>query len=360
MSTSTTSASPPTSAGAQAKGHEALNPIHESLLDRLDPAFVDLYNRHVAGTPNKPIDLKVLRSVYSRLYSYGTAEAPPVGKEWETKVPGWAKYPGDIAVRVYEPEGERPAAGWPVHFDFHGGGWGLGDLETEAHICRHICKTAEVVVIDVDYRLVPEFPFPIGVEDCFAALRHCLAHPEGFHIDARVVTLGGVSAGANIALIVNHLARDAGVPIRGVVVGTPTVADLRPVATAADSPFPSVAEMEFAPTLNWARLKWFDRIKWDSVGDDAERLRDVKWFADAATAPEFGGLADLTVVMTAECDPLRDEGEAYARKVEEAGNQVVLKRFPGVPHPFYHMDADLEQAREFIRDTCHYIRQCRA
>ncbi|KAI1338674.1 Alpha/Beta hydrolase protein [Xylariaceae sp. FL0016] len=343
---------------AENKGHEALNPIHPSLLGRLDPAFVDLYNKHVANTPNKPIDLGVLRKIYSRMYSYGTAPAPEADREWEAKVPGWSKYPGDIAVRVYEPAGEKPSAGWPVHFDFHGGGWGLGDLETEAHICRHTCKNSEVVVIDVDYRLVPEFPFPTGIEDCFAAMQHCLTHASDFHINPAIVTLGGVSAGANIALIVNHMARDAGIPVKGVVVGTPTIADLRPVATAADSPFPSVKEMEFAPTLNWARLKWFDKIKWESVGDDAGKMRDVKWYADAATAPSFEGLADLTVVMTAECDPLRDEGEAYAKKMEEAGNKVVLKRFPGVPHPFYHMDADLAQAREFITDTSHYIKQC--
>jgi acetyl esterase/lipase len=222
---------------------------------------------------------------------------------------------------------------------------------------------AGVVVIDVDYRLVPEHPFPIGIEDCFAAMKHCLLAPTAFEINPKIVTLGGVSAGANIALVVNHLARDAGIPIRGVIVGTPTIADLRPVGSADQSPFPSVKEMEFAPTLNWTRLKWFDKLKWDSLeqeGDDstgkAAKIQDVKWFADALTAPNWSGLADLTVIMTAECDPLRDEGEAYAKKVEDGGNKVILKRFSGVPHPFYHMDADLPQAIEFIKDTCGHIK----
>jgi hypothetical protein len=107
---------------AETKGHEALNPIHPSLVSRLDPAFVELYNTHVANTPNKPIDLAVLRNVYSRLYAYGTAPAPAVAREWETFVPGWSKYPDDIKIRVYVPEGEKPKDGWPVHFDFHGGG----------------------------------------------------------------------------------------------------------------------------------------------------------------------------------------------------------------------------------------------
>jgi acetyl esterase/lipase len=222
---------------------------------------------------------------------------------------------------------------------------------------------ADVVVIDVDYRLVPEYPFPIGIEDCFQAMQHCLSVPAAFDINPKIVTLGGVSAGGNIALVVNHLARDAGIQIKGVIVGTPTIADLRPITSADQSPFPSVKEMEFAPTLNWARLKWFDKLKWDSLEREedtgqtrAAKIEDVSWYADALTAPNWHGLADLTVILTAECDPLRDEGEAYATKAEQGGNRVIVKRFPGVPHPFYHMDADLDQAIEFIKDTCDYIK----
>jgi len=313
--------------------------------------------------PNRPIDLALLRKNYSRLYSYGTAPSPNCAREWEIKIPGWSKYPGDISIRVYVPEGEKPAAGWPLHLDFHGGGWGLGDLETESHILRHICVGASVVVIDVDYRLVPEFPYPTGIHDCFAALQYAVSNPSKFEINPNIVTLGGVSAGANIALIVNHLARDASIPVKGVIIGTPQVADISNVPTAADSPYPSVKEMEFAPTLNWARLKWFDNIKRDSLSKDdaalrAEQEKDVGWFWDTMNAPNCQGLADLTVIMTAECDPLRDEGEAYAKKLEEAGNKVVVKRFKGVPHPFMHMDEALDQAREFIQDTIKYVKLC--
>lgn len=182
-------------------------------------------------------------------------------------------------------------------------------------------------------------------------------------MDANIITLGGVSAGANIALICNHLARDAGIPIKGVIVGTPQIADISVIPTAADSPYASVKEFEFAPTLNWARLKWFDNIKWDSLTKDdpvkrAEQEKDVSWFKDAMTAPNCSGLADLTVIMTADCDPMRDEGEAYAKKIEAAGNKVILKRFAGVPHPFMHMDGALDQAKEFIQDTVKYVKSC--
>jgi acetyl esterase/lipase len=215
----------------------------------------------------------------------------------------------------------------------------------------------------VAYRLVPEFVYPTGIYDSFAALQFVYSNPSVFDINTNIVTLGGVSAGANIALIVDHLARDAKISIKAVVVGTPQIADISTIPTAADSPYASVKEMEFAPTLNWARLKWFDTIKWDSLSKDdldlrAEQEKDVSWFKDAMTAPNFQGLADLTVIMTADCDPMRDEGEAYAKKLEDAGNKVVLKRFNGVPHPFMHMDEALDQAKEFIQDTIKYIKSC--
>jgi acetyl esterase/lipase len=223
-------------------------------------------------------------------------------------------------------------------------GWGLGDLDTESHICKHIVSLANVAVIDVAYRLVPEHPYPTGILDSFAALKY-IASPYGveqFNINPTKMSIGGVSTGGNIALILAHLARDADIPLRLVAVGTPTVDNLSKYENSQGSPYKSMQEMEFAPTLNWARLKWFDDLKWSSLSKDSEvrkkQVEDVKWFADLMTAPSFKNLGK-TVIYTAECDPLRDEGEAYGRKLVEAGNEVTMKRFEGVPHPFMHMDA---------------------
>lgn len=221
-------------------------------------------------------------------------------------------------------------------------GWGLGDLDTEAHICKHLCVKANVCVIDVGYRLVPEFPFPIGIQDSFATLQH--VYFEGawkFKIDPTRISLGGVSAGANIALICGHLARDNKIPVKLVVVGTPVIDDISGYQKAADSPYASMQEMEHAPTLNWARLKWFDNLKWQSLSSNPvereKQIAVVSWYANAMNAPNFTNLPK-TVIYTAGCDPLRDEGEAYARKLVEGGNEVLQKRFVGVPHPFMHMD----------------------
>ncbi|PYH46056.1 alpha/beta hydrolase [Aspergillus saccharolyticus JOP 1030-1] len=343
--------------------HEALNPIHPTVLPYLDPVFIDLYNKHVANTPNGPIDLAVLRSKYSVLYSYGTGPAPEPAQIYDTTIPG---HNGDlIPCRVYEPDCPGP---WPVHLDFHGGGWGLGDLETESHICKHIAVKARVAVVDIAYRLVPENAFPIGIQDSFAALQYLTSNPAAVNqkfrnLDTTRISLGGVSAGANIALILAHLARDHQIPIRLVAVGTPVIDDISKYATAAESPFASMREMEFAPTLNWARLKWFDRLKWSSLGregsdrqkKDPKEEEEVKWYANALNAPDFTNLP-RTVLYTAGCDPLRDEGEAYARKLIEGGCEVTMRRFAGVPHPFMHMDQDLWQAKEFIDLTAGHVK----
>jgi len=333
--------------------HEALNPIHPDMLDRLDPTFVELYNAHVANTPNKPIDLAFLRSKYSVLYSYGTGPAPAVGRIYDSKIP--TPEGAELDIRVYEPSSPGP---WPIHLDFHGGGWGLGDLDTEAHICKHICVKANVAVIDVAYRLVPEEPFPTGLEDSFAALKYVFENPAKFNV-TQSISLGGVSAGANIALVCAHWARDADLPLKLIAAGTPTIDDLAQYSSASESPFKSIQENEFAPTLNWARLAWFDRLKWSSLSSDpaveAKQRERIGWTKNLLDAPNFKGLAK-TVLYTAGADPLRDEGEAYAMKLVENGVEVVMKRFPGVPHPFMHMDAALWQASQFIDMTCKEIR----
>lgn len=190
---------------------------------------------------------------------------------------------------------------------------------------------------------MPEHVFPTGILDSFAALRF-VSSPEGskkFNIDPSRVSIGGVSAGGCIALILAHLARDANIPLKLIAVGTPTIDDLSKYSSAQESPYKSMQELEFAPTLNWARLKWFDVLKWSSLSNEPEerarQVKDVSWFADLMSAPSFRDLGK-TVIYTAGCDPLRDEGEAYAKKLVEHGNEVTLKRFEGVPHPFMHMD----------------------
>lgn len=220
-------------------------------------------------------------------------------------------------------------------------------------------------VIDINYRLVPEHPFPIGIMDALSAVKFIVASTKIFSIDASRVTLGGQSTGGTIALALNHLLRDAGMGemIKGVCVGTPSIADLKQIATAQQSPYPSMQEAEFAPLLNWPKLKWFETLKWMSLGADSttaqkDAQKDVSWFPNLLSAPNFSGLAPLTWIATADVDPLRDEGEAYVEKLRVNSNIVVHRRFLGVPHPFMHMDRALLQGRDYVNDVISHVRQC--
>ncbi|KAH7055713.1 arylacetamide deacetylase [Macrophomina phaseolina] len=333
-----------------------INSIHPTVLPFLDPAFIDLYNKHMGVLPAEPPPLEKARIAYSNYCSFAKTPPAEVGKVWDSTVPGHGDNV-EIKIKVYEPEGTGP---FPVHLNFHGGGWALGDLGTDAQILSHVCKNASVAIIDVEYRLVPENAFPTGLLDSFAALKHVYTHgQERFGIDPDRISLGGSSAGGNVALVLAHLARDAAIPLKLVTVGVPVVYDWRACSNTADSPFPSVREMELAPTLNWEKLKHFDNLKWASLSDDlgtrAKQMQDVSWFANALEAPNFEQLPK-TVIYIAECDPLRDEGEAYARKLVEAGTEVTVKRFKGVPHPFMHMNKALEQGQDFIDMTSREIR----
>lgn len=350
----------------ETQGSMQLRPIHPSVLTKLDPAFVAWYNKNLAYSLSLTLDLNQLRLTFSTQYSYATTPGPAVGQVYDLEVTGWHRYPGNIRIRIYVPQDEVPAGGWPVHVNFHGGGWCLGDLNTDVHSLTNICSKASVVVIDVEYRLTPETPFPTAIYDCFEVLK-LIKESAGFasrhSLDTGSVTIGGPDVGATIALILNHLARnhEPALPIRAVIAGTPRLLNVSMLDNPKDSPFPSMSEMAFAPIINFASLKWSDDFRLDSlVSSDTEqqeqREQDVSWFANAFEAPSFLDLAP-TWIGTAECDPLRDEGEAYAKLLRDRGNQVILKRYEGVPHPFPYMDAVLWQARQYIEDICAQIRK---
>ncbi|KAG7804981.1 hypothetical protein KL924_005304 [Ogataea haglerorum] len=334
-------------------GHEAINPIHPSMVGKLDPEFEKMYNEHVANTPNRPIDLPLLRKNYNKIYSYGTAPAPEIKNIENIKFPS---FDGEqVALRIYRPNDYSDSEKLPVHLDFHGGGAAVGDLDTEAHILKEYVARARIAVVDVDYRLVPEYKFPTGVKDCFEATKYVYENADELGFDKSSISVGGVSAGGHICLAVDHLCRDIGLKLVLVCAGTPQIADISNVKTAADSPYPSIKECEFAPTLNWARLKWFDDIKWKWLNDLTEEqkqreLTEIGWLKDLMLASSFEGLTK-TLVFTAGLDPLRSEGLEYAKKLMDHGIEVVYKCYEGVPHPFQHMNKNLWQARDFIYRT---------
>jgi len=239
---------------------------------------------------------------------------------------------GDIPVRVYTPQ---PAVGEAhgVLLWFHGGGWVIGDLDTADATCRLLANRAGCVVVSVDYRLAPEHPAPAALDDCLAALAWTVENAELLGVDASRVAVGGDSAGGNLAALVCQRSRDDfGPDIDFQLLVYP--------ATDLTLAHPSIDENAEGYFLTKATMVWFV----ESYLGDRERK-------DPAVSPLFADdLSGLppALVITAEYDPLRDEGEAYAMRLREAGVPTEHLRYDGQIHGFFAMATMLDDGRDAI------------
>jgi acetyl esterase len=228
---------------------------------------------------------------------------------------------GGVPVRVYRPRADG-ATGAIVHL--HGGGWVLGDLDTHDTVCRDLAASSGCAVVAVDYRLAPEHPFPAALEDSLAAVR---AVGE-LGLDPDRVAVFGDSAGGGMAAVIARELRDA---VRHQALVYP-VCDARVGAT--DS-YARYGEGHFTTTGD---MRWYLDHYATGVDPADPRLSPL-------AAEDVAGAAPATIVL-AECDPLRDEGAAYARKLERAGVDVELREYPGQLHPFVLLAGVIDDGRE--------------
>jgi acetyl esterase len=241
---------------------------------------------------------------------------------------------GSLPIRIYSPALEKPA---PALVFYHGGGWVIGDLESHDHVCRALANGAQCVVAAVDYRLAPEAKFPAAVDDCFAATQWVAEHSAELGIDPGRIAVGGDSAGGNLAAVVARLARDRGGPALIYQLLIYPVTDLR-MGSA------SYVENAEGPLLTKAAMAWFiDHY----ARTGADRIDPL---ASPLLAPDLVGLPPA-FVLTAECDPLRDEGEAYGQRLLEAGVPTEVKRYAGMPHGFFSFGAAFDGSKEAIADA---------
>lgn len=239
----------------------------------------------------------------------------------------------DIAVRIFTPPHDGGPV--PVTIHAHGGGWVVGDLDTHAGQAADICALSGSVVVSVDYRLAPEHPFPAAVEDVAAVTRWVARHAEELGGDTDRLGLAGDSAGANVV---------AAVALGGQV---PLLSAQLLVYPATDPTMqaPSVAANGAGYFLEARAMRWF----WDAYVPDAglHRHPDVA----VHCSPRLGA-APPTVIVTAEFDPLRDEGEQLAGLLEAAGVPTTLRRFDGLVHGFFGMGAVVDRAADAIAWSC--------
>ena len=254
-----------------------------------------------------------------------------VDQVWGKRIPGPA---GKIPIRIYSPDISKPA---PALVYFHGGGWVIGDLDTVDGICRSLANKAGCIIVSVDYRLAPEAKFPAAVEDCYAATQWVASNASELGIDRDRIAVGGDSAGGNLSAVVSQIARDRGGPKLAYQLLIYPGTDMR-------MGWPSVEENKDAPILSKAGLIWFTEHYVRTEQDKLNPLASPLLAEDLADLPP-------ACVLTAEMDPIRDEGEAYASRLQEFGVEVELKRYDGMPHGFFSFGAALDGAREAHNDS---------
>ena len=277
-------------------------------------------------------------SMRSRTAALGPFEEVPTVADHRVPVTG-----GEITVRVYKPAGMGPH---PVLVFYHGGGWVIGDLYTHDGICRSIVNAAGCAVASVDYRLAPEFKYPVPVEDSYAGLLWVVANATRLGLDSARIAVGGDSAGGNLAAVMALLARDRRGPrlLLQILVYPVTNHDF---GTA------SYRENGTGFVLTTDDMRWF----WRHYLSREEQGREM-----TASPIRAKSLADLppALVITAGCDPLRDEGDAYAARLRDAGVAVTLTPYPGMFHGFLRMTRILDQSRVLLDEIAGALKKALA
>jgi len=245
---------------------------------------------------------------------------------------------GELPLRLYRPASERPL---PVLLYFFGGGWVLGSIDTADGVSRSLANSAGALVVVAGYRRAPEYRFPAAADDCYAAVRWVAEHSGEIGADPAYLAVGGDSAGGNLAAGVALRARDDGPALAGQLLVYPNTDQLADDESmrAADDPF----------LFNRRSVAWYRQHYLTNPGDAASPL------ASPLRADSLAGLPPA-LVITAEYDPLRDQGEAYARRLAAEGVQVQLSRYPGMAHGFFTMAGTVDASRAAITQAAAQLR----
>lgn len=250
----------------------------------------------------------------------------------------------EIPVRIFIPHA-NPLPKLLIFF--HGGGWVIGNIDSYTNVCANMANETGHTVVSVDYRLAPENPFPDGVEDCYHVTREIFHHPEMIKYKPEDITLIGDSAGGNLAAVVSLMARDKGefLPCRQILIYPATNYD-----HSTSSPFPSVIENGTDYIMTSERIQDYMELY---VPNEKDRLSP---YVAPILSEDLSNQPD-TLIITAEFDPLRDEGEAYGIKLESFGNHVTIYRVKDALHGFLtnplattDINTTYEIINRFLRD----------
>lgn len=251
---------------------------------------------------------------------------------------------GETRVRIIRPAGVEGKA--PVIVYFHGAGWVMGDVTTHERMVRQLAADAGAVLVFVDYERSPEARYPVAIEQDYAVTRYVADHPDAFNVDASRLAIAGDSVGGNMTAVVSLLAKER----KGPAIKTQVL--FYPVTDAA---MDNGSYREFAngPWLTAPAMEWF----WNAYLPDVEARKDSHVSPLNASVEELRGLPPA-LVITDENDVLRDEGEAYAHKLTQAGVKVTATRYLATIHDFVMLNAlaDTPAAQAATQQAGDYLR----
>jgi acetyl esterase len=303
----------------------------------LDPQVAAMRAERMArgATPLYEMTLEQARAADLADIRAAGGDAEPVFEVTDTTFPG---ADGDLPVRVYRPSADRPLA---TLVYFFGGGWTLGGIDTSDGVCRALANAAGCLVVTPGYRLAPEHPFPSAVDDCLAAVSWVEENADALAADPARIAVGGDSAGGNLAAVVAQQATDRGLRLAAQLLVYPN--------TCFRSDTDSLRDNDDRWMFNRHSVDWY----WRNYLPDPDLGLDPR--VSPLLAPDLSGLPPA-LVLTAEYDPLRDEGERYAERMLAAGVPVELTRYDGMAHGFFTMSGVLPDARRAVAQAARYLR----
>ena len=313
-----------------------LDPTAKVLLDAMDQAFP-----RVETMTGAEARVHVKRLVAP----LATTDPEPVARVENRAVPG---PDGPVPVRIYWPQ-EPPATPLPALVYFHGGGWVICDLDTHDPTCRAITNRVGCVVVSVDYRLAPEHKFPAAAEDAYAATLWVAANATDLGVDATRIAVGGDSAGGNLTAAVALMARDR----RALQPRAPEIVFqlmVYPVTDLTTMDTPSHRDNGEGYFLTTAAMDWYRRQYLTDLSEASHP------YASPLQAADLSGLPPA-LVITAELDPLRDEGEAYAARLRDSGVSATTSRYDGVFHGFCALGSLLDAAKQANEEAYAALRE---
>ena len=302
-------------------------PVHPEIQSMLDAA---------KGAPAmQTLPIEAVRVAFEKQRAFGNRRVP-LGDISERTIDGPG---GTLKLRIYTPhEGKK----FPMIVFYHGSGFVLCSLDTHDMMCRLLCDGVGAVVVSVDYRLAPEHRFPAGLEDCLAATRWAAANANELHADPTRIAIAGDSAGGNLAAVAAIRLRDE---------NGPAIAAQLLIYPVIDAGAEAASYVENAEGYGLTRegMRWF-------IGQYLRTLADA---TDPHVSPiraaNHSGLPPA-FVLTAQYDPLRDEGEQYAAKLIAAGVPTQLKRYDGMNHGFFFWYDRIDTTRTAMTDACVWLK----